>query len=134
MTDFAQVDMLVRIANVPEMDPVQDKLLAYTKAKRTDGYAREDDRLILEPTIAFVPEFDAFQDETWIDVAFRNEGTNVAIVILSDGVVPSYRQRLEANQSILIRHFKGAAAAPVISSILGTTIRMFAWGIPFDGR
>jgi len=135
MVDYVKAEMLVRIADVPEMNPVQDKTpFFWTKASRADGYAREGDLVILEPTVAFIPEFDAFQDGTWIDLAFRNEGANVAIVILSDGVVPSYRQRLEPLQTIKVKHFKGAAAAPVLESLLGTKIRMFAWGVPFDGR
>lgn len=134
MADFAQVDMFIRLAAVPEMDPVQDKVLFKTVARRTDGYAREDDRIILDAGIPFIPEFDAFQDETWIDLGVTNEGAAVAIVILSDGVVPAYRQRLEPAQSILIRHFKGAASAPVFTSVLGTKLRMWSWGEPFDGR
>lgn len=135
MTDYAQADMFIRLAAVPEMDPVQDKVMFYLQANRAAGYAREDDRIILAPLVAFVPEFDAFQDGTWIDIAIRNEGSaNEADVTLSDGIVPAYTLEIEPGQTLLLRHYKGAAAAPVFVSTLGTTLRMFAWGEPYDGR
>jgi len=130
MTDYATADLLVRIANVPEIDPVFDKILAYLRANRPAGYAREDDLIILEPTITFVPEFDAFAAGSWVDVAFRNEGANPAIVTLSDATVPSYRQLLEPLQTILVRTNKAAWRANSIVSTLGTRVRMFAWGEP----
>jgi hypothetical protein len=138
MTDYVHADTLVRISLVPELDPVQDKIMLQLRAKRTDGYAREDDLIILEPTVVFVPEFDAFAlsgparpAPAWVDVAFRNEGSNVAIVTMSDGIVASFRQRLEAGQTIVLRHNRAIVSAPSLVSTLGTRIRMFAWGEPW---
>lgn len=130
MADFAQVDMFIRLAAVPEMDPVQDKVLFKTVAKRADGYAREDDRVIIEAAGNFVPEFDAFAADSWIDMLIMNEAGNVAYVVVSDAIAPAVRQRLEVGQTLLIRHYHAAASAPVFVSLLGCTLRYFAWGAP----
>ena len=131
MTDHAQVDMLIRLSDTPELiDPCQDKVMFRTQEKRTAGYARENDRIILGPLVAFVPEFDGFADNSWIEIAIRNEGANKALVALSDGVVPSYRQEIEAGQTLYLGHYKCAAAAPVFASTLGTSLLMSTWGEP----
>jgi hypothetical protein len=129
MTDYAQVDMLIRLSEVPEIDPVQDKVLLYSASNRTAGYAREDDHIILTAMDVWFIDFDAFLLASWIDVAFRNEGPNSVVVTLFDGANP-FDQLLESGRSILLRHFKDAQAAPVLTSTLGTKVRMFAWGEP----
>jgi hypothetical protein len=130
MTDYAQVDMLIRLSDVPEIDPVQDKVLLYSASNRAAGYAREDDHMILAANDPWPIDFDAFANDTWIDVAFRNEGPNRVDVTLHDGTV-DFDQRLESGRTILLRHYKGAQAAPQLLSILGSKVRMFAWGEPF---
>lgn len=129
MTDRAQADLVVRVADNPEIDPVLDKVWGVTHAARTTGYAREDDRMILEPLQTFLVYFDAFAWGEWIDLAVINEGANDGSITLFDGVV-DFTTPIPVDACLLTRCLKGGKNIPNIYSTDGTTIRIFAWGIP----
>jgi hypothetical protein len=132
--DYADVQMSARLADNPEMVVDQDKVWLTSYQTELDGYAREDDRWILEPGDTALLDFDAFQDFEWIEVGVQNEGANPVDVTLVDWWGVRFTIPVPARSCMLLRCFKmwKEPDGPSLHSDLGTKVRVFAWGIPYS--
>lgn len=131
MVDYAQVDMFVRIADNPEIDPVQDKVAWCMSASRSAGYARDDVRPIIAAGDHIHLDFDMFQLDQWIEVAVINDGPAAGSITLSDAAL-DYTIPVPIDACLLLRHFNNAnPGAPLVSSTVGTKMRLFKFGPPW---
>jgi hypothetical protein len=135
--DYADVQLIARLADNPELVVDDDKVWLTSYQTETDGYAREDDRWIIAPGDTAWLDFDAFKDSDWIDLAVKNEGASSVNVALLDDNAVRFTTLLEAGRAILLRCYKWWAKpgdGPFLYSAGGTSVRVFAWGLPFEGQ
>lgn len=138
MTDYVEVQLPIRIADNPELDPCADKVWLTSAQSETDGYAREDNLWIVATGDTVDVDFDAFADSDWVDVAAQNEGANQADLTLTDAVGVLYTLPIPPKACILARCYKiskmpGDPPAYLYSAS-GTRVRLFAWGNPWTGE
>lgn len=129
--DYVFVQMLARLADNPEIDPHQDKVLLTSYQDESDGYAREDNRWIIAPGDTVDLDFDAFKDCDWLDLAVQNEGQNEAVITLTDDLGVAFSLPVPVSACLLLRCYKNLPKpqiGPSLASLLGTSVRIFAWG------
>lgn len=136
--DYADVQLLLRIADNPEIDPVLDDVLMTSAQSEADGYAREPDHWIVAAGDTVDIDFDAFADCNWLDLAVQNEGANQADLTLTDDLGVEFTLPIPANDCLLVRAYKvipkpGDAPAYLYSA-LGTRVHIFAWGENWKGE
>jgi hypothetical protein len=131
--DRADINLLVRIADNPEFDSDQDKVLLTALQTRTNGYAREDDRWIIFPGQTCILDFDAFEFWEWVELAAKNEGANLATITLVDAWGVQFTIPLPVGACILsrcLKVWKGGGDEPYLYSADGSIVRVFCWGVP----
>lgn len=137
MTDYAYVQIIARIADNPELEPLHDKVMMTSSQSESDGFAREDNHWIIKPGDTVDLDFDAFKDSDWIDVAFQNEGDNDAEITLTDDMGVEFTLPLLVGASLLLRCYKvipKPGGAPSMTSAGGTRVHVFAWGEHWEGE
>lgn len=137
MTDYAYAQIIARLADNPEFDPLHDKVLMTFSGSETDGYAREDNRFILAAAQTIDLDLDAFKDEDWVNIAVQNEGPNEATLSIVDDVGAISAIPFEAGACLLVRCYKQVpkpGGAPALSTTLGAKVRVFAWGENWAGE
>jgi hypothetical protein len=131
MTDYAKVEVKVKIADNPELDPTLDHFSASYLPTRSGGYARGNPLIIVAEADAVALDFDEFALDTWLDLAVAVRGANPGSITLSD-VAGDFTLVLPAGWSGMLRHYKSSTpGSPQVASTLGTKFEILAFGEPY---